>query len=146
MDSLGLLFPRYISDGAIFLCPTANAATAVVQTTWPADYVSTTFTKDSTDYAYDPTHTSAHDPAVVIVADQPTEVDKGLASNNHGAGAGTIYNCIGGQTAWKSEEPFCGFLGDNIMADGTAGRDGAISELDGSTTGDYRLQSWVQGH
>ncbi|MHC4252146.1 MAG: type II secretion system protein [Planctomycetota bacterium] len=130
MDAFGLLFSDYITDGGLFLCPSCNVASELVMT----DYVDEqTFDLFYTDYAYDPCHSAAHDPGVAILADQPEVSGDGDTSENH-QGAGQIYACIGGQVAWKSKLPECGYLGDNIYALGGVARDG-------SPIGDRRLHS-----
>ncbi|MHC5053500.1 MAG: type II secretion system protein [Planctomycetota bacterium] len=134
MDALGLLFSDYITDGGLFLCPSSNVATELLMT----DYVDEqTFDLNYTDYAYDPCHTAAHDPGVCILADQPVTSGNGNVSQNH-QGAGQIYACIGGQVAWKSNEPECGYLADNIYSLGGVDRQG-------NAIVDKRLHSNCQG-
>ncbi len=98
------------------------------------------FDEDYTDYAYDSRHTASHDPGVVLLADQPAaDTDSGVGANHQLAG--THFGCIGGQVAWKTKAPECGYMGDNIYSDGLTGLNGTISELGD----DWRRQSWVRG-
>jgi len=125
MSSLGLLFGSsaaaqfgaYVSDGALFRCPSAGTSiTLMTSLNWPT-LGPNGFATTMCDYGYDMRHTAAHDPGVVIVADQPLADRNGLVSSNHGQ-AGQIYGCIGGQVSWKGAEPVCGIGGDNIYSEG----------------------------
>ncbi len=135
MDSLGLLFSNYVTDGELFLCQSAGVASELLMT----DYVdATTFDEQHTDYCYDSTHTAAHDPGVVIAADQPQLTTIAGVSMNH-QGAGQIYVCIGGQVGWKAEAPSCGYMGDNIYVTGFTALPGDPDQTD------MRLHSFCEG-
>jgi prepilin-type N-terminal cleavage/methylation domain-containing protein len=127
MNAFGLLFSDYITDGELFLCPSGGIATELIMTDF-TPVGPTFFDTGYTDYGYDPLHTASHDPGVVLAADQPKVSNDKAVSPNH-AGAGQIYVCIGGQVAWKADEPFCGYLGDNIYATGAGGQTGQLQEL-----------------
>ena len=134
MASLGMLYPQYISDGEVFICPSANYAGVMTVDVFMND--PTTFTEKYTDYGYDPLHTAAHNSSVCFAADQPSTDSSDAVSANH-ANSGQNYLCVGGQVQWKPDAPNCGYLRSNIYVAGDEG----IPQL----TQNYTLRSWVRG-
>ena len=122
MASLGMLYPDFISDGGVFICPSAGAAKAVEddlnatqldQFAEGARGFDTLFTRRHSDYAYDPGHTAGHHASVAVMADAGSP---GKNSPNHGGkGQNVLY--IGCNVDW-SKTPYCGYMKDDIYAPG----------------------------
>lgn len=123
--ALGELYPQYLCDGRIFICPTANASRSI-ERGLPRDIVTGLFEHSASkrrefnkffatgkycDYGYDPTHTAMHKSSVAIVADQPSRISNYNSPNHDYSGQNVLY--IDGSVSW-SKTPNCGFLSDNI--------------------------------
>jgi prepilin-type N-terminal cleavage/methylation domain-containing protein/prepilin-type processing-associated H-X9-DG protein len=82
LTALGTLFPRYVQDGRLYACPSANPIDTIedndedVQNNVPTD-----FTSANTHYGYDPRHTSAHPPTTPLAGDMSP--DQNSNSDNH---------------------------------------------------------------
>jgi hypothetical protein len=108
MASFGLMFPRYIPDGNVFICPSALEASPISEsdvisdTTNPGDGTAcTNFTDGHSDYGFDPRHTATHSPTVAVSADQANTSGVLDNSGNHAEdGQNVLY--IGGNVDWKT--------------------------------------------
>jgi prepilin-type N-terminal cleavage/methylation domain-containing protein len=139
MAALGLLFPAYAGDGMLFICPSAGTGAQAKKKSEMS--IGTDFLWGNTDYGFDPCHTASHDPAVVIIADQSESNASGLLTENH-QGAGLIYGCIGGQTAWHGKDAFAGYDGVNIYNTGAVVLGGGNSD---EVHGNKKLGTCVYG-
>jgi len=91
--SLAELFPRYVVDGRLYRCPTAQMATVIEESDLPTgakDAVGV-FTEANTDYVYVPGMTGTFPPDCVLVYGKP---------GNHGEGEGTNVMFLAGHIAW----------------------------------------------
>ncbi len=122
MASLGMLYPDFISDGKIFMCPSANYATPVEKELSTADLISirtggmgakNKFTAVHSDYGYDPKHNAAHNASVAIAADQSLgAVGTTARSPNHDTqGQNVLF--IGSNVEWHRSTT-CGYGDDAI--------------------------------
>ena len=125
MDALGRLFPRYVADGRLFKCPSANVAPAVISDSdlnaeGVLDAGVFDQTADHCEYGYDPRHTEAHPPMTPVAADQGPGPGATANSPNHG-GAGQNVLFLDGHVEWRGDWVV---FGDNIwdQADGPANR------------------------
>ncbi|MHC4504134.1 MAG: DUF1559 family PulG-like putative transporter [Planctomycetota bacterium] len=132
MASLGMLYPDFISDGKVFICPSAGTAIHV-EADLPSAELSrvrsdafefkTLFTHKHSDYAYDPGHTAAHDWGVAVAADAGSPGENSL--NHRGHGQNVLY--IGSNVEW-CESAYCGYERDDIYAPGFTSPKGAKVE------------------
>ena len=134
MSGMGILYPSYIPDGAVFVCPTALTAVVITTAVFQGDPVN--FLDAHTDYAYDSSHTSTHSPTVAIAADQNKKgASSEVNSTNHNeVGQNVLY--IGSNVAW-STHPYVGHDGEGIYAKGFSGL--------GVDPANFTLYSWCQG-
>jgi len=122
MASLGMLYPDFISDGKVFLCPSARFAKSVEEALVIGELnnlrdgareFDTLFTFEHSDYGYDCQHTAAHNASVAIAADQPADdADTSARSPNHDTqGQNVLF--IGSNVEWKKATA-CGYQKDEI--------------------------------
>ena len=119
MASLGLLYPDYISDGKVFICPKAPAPArpiAAADVPRGEKTAATVFTAGHSDYGYDSDHTAAHPPGVAVAADKGT--GRGVSPNHGGDGQNVLY--IGGNVEWHRTSD-CGYKRDHIYLEGFDG-------------------------
>jgi prepilin-type N-terminal cleavage/methylation domain-containing protein/prepilin-type processing-associated H-X9-DG protein len=116
LKALGSLYPQYLADGKVFLCPGVGVATPVTR----ADIDPTTkelrsFTSDNTEFGYDPRHTSTHPPTVAIAADRGPGADAdGNSLCHNGKGQNVLFidghinflttHIIEGDNIWDQED------------------------------------------
>jgi len=145
MASLGMLYPDFISDGKVFICPSAGTAIPV-EADLPAAELArlragarefdALFIYKHSDYAYDPGHTAAHNASVAVAADAGSP---GKNSPSHrGHGQNVLY--IGSNVEWQTT-PYCGYERDDIYAPGFTSPSGATSLSDGD---DKTLHSYIR--
>ncbi|MHC4201109.1 MAG: type II secretion system protein [Planctomycetota bacterium] len=126
MASLGMLYPDFISDGKVFLCPSAGFAKAVEDDLDATQLralrtggrtADTLFALEHSDYGYDCLHTAAHNASVAIAADQPIDAtDTDARSPNHDTqGQNVLF--IGSNVEWKKSTA-CGYQDDAIYRTG----------------------------
>jgi prepilin-type N-terminal cleavage/methylation domain-containing protein len=148
MSGLGMLFPDYIPDGKVFLCPSSSAPTDVVREDdllgGGTDYDYALFLDSHSDYGYDPRHTATHRPTVAVAADQAQatgdtdEGDPGNSTNHEQAGQNVLY--IGNNVDWCNH-PTVGHDSDHIY-----GPTFNQYSLDGPTDpGNHTLYSQIMG-
>ena len=93
--TLGHLYPNYISDGKVFLCPSAGRATALEDNPHfsPEDYTPAMFGDTHTDYVY-VSGLTASDPWHYVLAfdDQWNHDGEGINVCNTGFGGGRMSN------------------------------------------------------
>jgi len=91
--SLAELFPRYVMDGTLFGCPTAQNAVPIQESDLPtgAKDAAGVFTEANTDYVYVPGMTSRFPPDCVVAYGKP---------GNHGEGEGTNVLLQDGHAVW----------------------------------------------
>ena len=145
MASLGMLYPDFVSDGPVFICPSAGAAKTIETDLSAAELARlvngarefrTLFTYRHSDYAYDPGHSAAHNASVAVAADAGSP---GRNSPNHGGeGQNVLY--IGANVEWHST-PYCGYEQDDIYAPGYTSPSGATSLPDSD---DKTLHSYIR--
>jgi len=87
-SDLGALYPAYISDASIFICPNSRAPVEKCTANYPG-----AVTDENMSYCYVSGLTAADDPGYVLAFDEEW---------NHG-GKGVVYACIGGQVAWQGD-------------------------------------------
>jgi len=85
---LGALYPAYISDGSIFICPKSRAPVEKCTLQYQG-----AITDENVSYCYVSGLTAADDPGYVLAFEEEW---------NHG-GIGAHYACIGGQVAWWAD-------------------------------------------
>ncbi len=145
MASLGMLFPDFISDGKVVICPSADAAKTIETDLTAAELARlvngarqfrTLFTYRHSDYGYDPGHAAPHHASVAIMADAGSP---GRNSPNHG-GVGQNVLYIGSNVEW-CESPYCGYKQDDIYAPGFTAPSGAkVRSLSNKTLHSYIRQ------
>ena len=129
MISIALLYPQYISDGKVFMCPSANFATPVEEALSGTQELKDlrrdalefkdVFLYTHCDYGYDPKHTAAHNASVAIAADQPLTPEVSTRSPNHDTqGQNVLF--IGSNVEWKKNTT-CGYEKDRIYMKGGPG-------------------------
>jgi prepilin-type N-terminal cleavage/methylation domain-containing protein/prepilin-type processing-associated H-X9-DG protein len=114
MHSLGALYPRYVQDGNLFVCPSALDVDDIIDDNdlGTDGTASTTFTDDHSSYGYDARHTTAHTPTIPIAADQgPGDSSEAPSTNHQDSGQNVLY--LDGHVEWRSD-PKCGVQDDNI--------------------------------
>jgi len=135
MASLGMLYPDFISDGKVFICPSAYVAIPVEEDLPTAELTrlragarefDTLFTRKHSDYAYDPGHTAEHHASVAVAADTGSPGRNSL--NHYGDGQNVLF--IGSNVEW-CETPYYGYERDDIYAPGYTDPSGATSPPDG---------------
>lgn len=131
MTSLGLLYPTYVSEKAVFKCPSdANYVSAANNNT----YAGGKFASNQCSYGYDRNHSPGDDPGVAIAGDRPAYGSGTVSGNspNHGGtldgtngtnGNGQNVLYIDGHVEWfaTSSAGFwpSGGTRDNIYVDDT---------------------------
>ncbi|MEE9259983.1 MAG: DUF1559 domain-containing protein, partial [Candidatus Scalindua sediminis] len=91
MTAFNKLYPDYISERKVFMCPSDNFVTS---STNAGITSGTPFNKDECSYGYDGTHTPADGVGVAIAGDRPSNnpglgTPKNNRSPNHGGTVGT---------------------------------------------------------
>ncbi len=85
MTDLNALYPDYVSERKVFMCPSDNLVTSATNAGITAN---DPFEKDECSYAYDNTHSQSSGPGVAITADRPSNtavnVPQDANSPNHG--------------------------------------------------------------
>ena len=116
LEALGSLFPRYLRDGEVYLCPLVRSATVITEDDVdPATGRPASFTNANCEYAYDPRHTSAHAPNIVILADRAPAPGATRNSTNHdGRGQNALFidghvrlltdHVVNGDNIWDQED------------------------------------------
>jgi len=122
MQSLGILFPKYVQDGNIYGCPSASPGATIIredQLTQPT--AMNMMTDANTDYGYDAAHTATHSPNVPVMADQGGSDPAANSPNHEASGQNVLY--VDGHVEWRTDVN-CGVSGDSIYAagDNTSGR------------------------
>ena len=126
MASIAMLYPDFISDGKVFICPSAGYAKCVEDNLDSTQLsalrtggraADTNFTLTHSDYGYDCLHTAAHNASVAIAADQPIDAgDTDNRSPNHDTqGQNVLF--IGSNVEWKKSTA-CGYSDDAIYKSG----------------------------
>jgi prepilin-type N-terminal cleavage/methylation domain-containing protein len=128
MTSLGLMYPKYVTDPNLFICPSASKAVPITVAEYTAN-PATAFKDYHCDFGYDPNHSSAHPPNVAISADQANtagdDSTKANTNNHNLDGQNVLY--IGSNVVW-CVSVMVGYETDNIHTkayDGTA----AVTEI-----------------
>ncbi len=117
MLSLNLLYPDFVSERKVYMCPSDNLVTSNSNAGITAG---NEFRKDECSYGFDDTHNPADDPGVALVADRPSNTalnapDSNLVSPNHGgtvnptnnadiAGKGQNLVYIDGHVEWVASQ------------------------------------------
>jgi prepilin-type N-terminal cleavage/methylation domain-containing protein len=144
MASLNILYPTFISERKVFMCPSDNLVTSAENA---KILKNTTFDKDECSYGYDYLHNPADDPGVAIAGDRPSNdgatpgvpVDTNMSSNHGGTtsplgtadlpGSGQNLVYIDGHVEWVASLSAgywpSGGTRDNVYNDGavTGGTD-----------------------
>lgn len=126
-ECLGFLYDRYVSDMALWVCPSDDVDKAKAAV--PTDYESGTpcvIPAANCSYGYDPDHGPTHKPDVAIASDLWT--DAGDPAYNHdGDGQNVLY--IGGNVLWYNTSS-AGRGGDDIFTAGDGGRSDSFIRKD----------------
>ncbi|HDY67525.1 MAG TPA: type II secretion system protein [Candidatus Scalindua sp.] len=93
MTALNKLYPDYISERKVFMCPSDNLVTDVTNAGITAGDA---FEKDECSYGYDGTHTPADNAGVAIAGDRPSNnPGLGTPKNNRSPNHGGTVNLAG---------------------------------------------------
>jgi len=113
--NLGTLFPMYVADGSLFICPTAMQATAITQVDLPAGAREATkvFGERHTDYAYVSGLSATGNADWVLAFDK--------AAGNHARSGRNVLH-IGAHVTWLSEAEFQLRLASTLHEARAAGR------------------------
>ncbi len=91
MTDLNALYPDYVSERKVFMCPSDNLVTSATSAGITAN---DPFEKDECSYGYDNTHGQSNDPGVAIAADRPTNNSSNAPTDanspNHGGTVSAI--------------------------------------------------------
>lgn len=94
-ESLAMLFPEYIEDCSLFVCPSASPQ--AMEFTQKIKDAGTDFDEDHTNYGYDCRHTATHPPGVALCSDEPDAPDT-ISPNHNRKGQNVLY--IGSNVEW----------------------------------------------
>jgi prepilin-type N-terminal cleavage/methylation domain-containing protein/prepilin-type processing-associated H-X9-DG protein len=132
LNSLGLLFPNYISDRKVFRC---TSDVGVTELSNLALNGSSTCTASSCSYGYDDNHNEVDDPGVAIAADRKgtDSASTKLSDNHKNKGQNVLY--IDGHVEWKGTST-CGYYNGTsyddiwtVVGGGTSGSGGTDTAI-----------------
>ncbi len=92
MEDLNTLYPDYVSERKVFMCPSDNLVTSATNA---GITTNDPFEKDECSYGYDNTHGPADGQGVVIAADRPTNNSSNAATDARSPNHGGTVNAIG---------------------------------------------------
>ncbi|MBD3349714.1 MAG: DUF1559 domain-containing protein [Candidatus Eisenbacteria bacterium] len=101
--SLGAVFPEYIPDGRVFICPLSGGYTkviAVADLPEGAEDASAVFGPEHTDYEYVAGLRATDPPTLVLAYDRDGNHEDG----NHGDGRNVLF--VGNNVVWTPEDDF----------------------------------------
>jgi prepilin-type processing-associated H-X9-DG protein len=92
MTDLNALYPDYVLERKVFMCPSDNLVTSATNAGITAN---DPFEKNECSYGYDNTHGPSNDPGVAIAADRPTNNSSNAAIDANSPNHGGTVNAIG---------------------------------------------------